>query len=292
MPTNISGGASANAALASNPSLISWGPGMIEAFWEGADRNVWQSTYTGGWFGNGTWSAPASLGLGPLGSAPSAVSAGAGLTDVFWKGADGAMWVDRYDGAWSGPAPLNSGAVGGNPVTVSADPGADTVFWRDAAGDLWTDTGASWGWTGAARLTSSPLSADPTVSAAAGSIDVFWNSAGQLWHGALNGGAWSGAAGLGVVAVIGNPSAVDLAPGAVIVDSRELTGALASALYTSAIGLVGPEQLGATAGSDPSSVAFDGGGAIDVVWRSASGGLWVAPACPGCGAPDIPIFDP
>ena len=202
------------------------------------------------------------------------------------------MWVDRYDGAWSGPAPLDSGAVGGNPVTVSAEPGADTVFWRDASGDLWTDTGASWGWTGAARLTSSPLSADPTVSAAAGSIDVFWNSAGELWHGALNNGVWSGAAGLGVVAVIGNPSAVDLAPGAVIVDSRESTGALASALYTSAIGLVGPEQLGATAGSDPSSVAFDGGGAIDVVWRSASGGLWVAPACPGCGAPDIPIFNP
>ncbi len=292
VPANISGGASANAALASNPSLISWGPGMIEAFWEGADRNLWQSTYTGGWFGNGTWSAPASLGLGPLGSAPSAVSPGPGLTDVFWKGTDGGMWVDRYTGTWSGPAPLDSGGVGGNPATVSAEPGADTVFWRDASGDLWEDTGASWGWTGAVRLTSSPLSADPTVSAAAGSIDVFWNSAGQLWHGALNGGVWTGAAGLGVETVMGNPSAVDLAPGAVIVDSRESTGALASALYTSATGLVGPEQLGATAGSDPSSVAFDGGGAIDVVWRSASGGLWVAPACPGCGAPDIPIFNP
>jgi len=288
--TEISLGASASAALVSNPSLISWGPGMMEAFWEGADQNVWQSTYTGGWFGNGTWSTPVSLGLGPLGSAPSAASPGPGLTDLFWKGSDGAMWVDRYDGGWSGPMPLNSGPVGGNPVTISAQPGADTVFWRDASGDLWEDTGASWGWSGAVRLTSSPLTADPSVGAAAGSIDVFWNSGGELWHGALTGSTWSGASALGVETVTGNPSAVDLAPGAVIVDSRESNGALASALYTSAIGLVGPEQLGATAGSDPSSVAFDGAGAVDVVWRSATGGLWVAPACPGCAAPAIPIF--
>jgi hypothetical protein len=86
---------------------------------------------------------------------------------------------------------------------------------------------------------------------------------------------------------------VTLAPGAVIVDTREsVSGTLASALYTSASGLIGPEGLGAVAGSDPSSVAFAGSGAIDVVWRSTTGGLWFAPACPGCAAPAAPVFEP
>ncbi len=85
---------------------------------------------------------------------------------------------------------------------------------------------------------------------------------------------------------------VDLAPGSVIVDSREPSGLMASSLYTSASGLVGPEGLGATAYSDPSSVVFAGGGAIDVVWRSSSSTLWVAQACPGCAAPAIPVFTP
>ena len=97
---------------------------------------------------------------------------------------------------------------------------------------------------------------------------------------------------LGTETVAGNPSVVDLAPGSVIVDSRETSGLMASSLYTSASGLVGPEGLGATASSDPSSVVFAGGGTIDVVWRSSSDTLWVAPACPGCAAPAIPVFNP
>jgi hypothetical protein len=188
---------------------------------------------------------------------------------------------------------LATHAATGTPVAVSSYAGSDTVFWRDgSSGDLWQDTGASWGWSGAQQLTTTALAADPSVSASAGVIDVFWNNAGGLWHGALNvnTAVWTAAAALGVVAVAGNPTAVALAPGAVIVDSRESSGALASALYTTASGLVGPEGLGAIAGSDPSSVAFAGAGAIDVVWRSLVGGLWVAPACPGCAAPAIPVF--
>ena len=121
---------------------------------------------------------------------------------------------------------------------------------------------------------------------------MFWNSAGQLWHGALSSGNWSGAAALGTETVTGNPAVVDLAPGSVIVNAREPSGLMASSLYTAASGLVGPEGLGATAYSDPSSVVFAGGGAIDVVWRSSSNTLWVAPACPGCAAPAIPVFNP
>jgi lysozyme len=291
--TDISAAAGASAVLTTDPSVVSEGSGQIDAFWKGADGNVWQSSYTPGWYGSGSWSAPVSLGVGTVGSAPEAVSPGAGLIDLFWVGAGSSVWVDRFNGSWSGAAPLNTGAITGTPVAISASAGSDTVFWRDAAGDLWQDTGASWGWTGAERLTTTALAANPSVSASNGDIDLFWNSAGELWHGALNAGVWTGASALGTVAVEGNPAAVTLAPGAVIVDSRESgSGTLASALYTTASGLVGPEGLGAVAGSDPSSVAFASGGAIDVVWRSVTGGLWVAPACPGCAAPAVPIFNP
>jgi lysozyme len=290
--TDISSVGGAAATLVTDPSVVSAGRGKIDAFWEGEDHNLWYVGFTGGWFGSGTWSAPVSLGLGPLGSEPRAVSPAPGLIDVIWKGSGGGLWVDRYNGGWSGGMPLNTGAVGGNPVVASAGLGSDTVFWRDTSGDLWADTCASYGWSGAQRLTSTALSADPSVSAAGSNIDVFWNGAGELWHGALSAGAWSGAVALGTETVFGNPSVVALAPGSVIVDSRETSGLMASSLYTSASGLVGPEGLGATATSDPSSVVFAGGGAIDVVWRSSSNTLWVAPACPGCAAPAIPVFTP
>jgi lysozyme len=290
--TDISAAGGSAATLVSDPSVVSCGPGQIDAFWEGEDHNLWYASFAGGWFGDGTWSVPVSLGVGPLGSLPRAVSPAPGFVDVFWKGSDSGLWVDRYNVGWSGAMPLNTGAVGGNPVVASAGQGADTVFWRDASGDLWSDTGAASGWFGAQRLTSSALSADPSVSASGATIDVFWNSAGALWHGALNGAVWSGVTALGTEAVAGNPSVVDLAPGSVIVDSREVSGLMASSLYTSASGLVGPEGLGATASSDPSSVVFAGGGAIDVIWRSATNTLWVAPACPGCAAPAIPVFNP
>ncbi|HUZ71083.1 MAG TPA: GH25 family lysozyme [Candidatus Saccharimonadales bacterium] len=291
--TDISALAGSSAALTTDPSVVSSGAGRIDAFWEGADGSVWQSTYTAAWFGSGSWSAPASLGLGPLGSVPEAVSPGPGLIDLLWVGAGSALWVDRFSGTWSGATPLDSGTVNGTPVAVSAAVGSDTVFWRDASGDLWQDTGASWGWNGRQQLTTVALAANPSVSASGGDIDVFWNNAGQLLHVAFTAGVWSGVAALGTVAVEGNPAAVTLAPGAVIVDTREaVSGTLASALYTSTSGLIGPEGLGAVAGSDPSSVAFAGGGAIDVVWRSTTGGLWYAPACPGCAAPAVPVFNP
>jgi lysozyme len=290
---DVSAAAGTAGALTTDPTVVSSGPGRIDAFWAGADGNLWQSTYTPGWFGAGSWSAPQSLSLGPLGSAPEAASPGPGLIDVFWKGSGGGVWVDRFNGRWNGATPLGTGVMTGTPAAVSSYAGSDTVFWRDASsGALWEDTGASWGWGGARQLTATALAADPSVSASGGIVDVFWNGASQLWHGSFNatGGTWSGEAALGTVTVAGNPAAVTLAPGAVIVDSRQPSGALASALYTSASGLVGPEGLGAIAGSDPSSVAFALGGAIEVVWRSPAGGLWVAPACPGCAAPAVPVF--
>ena len=223
--TDISAAGGSAALLASDPSVVSAGPGRIDAFWEGEDHNLWYAGYTGGWFGSGTWSAPVSLGLGPLSSEPRAVSPGPGVIDVIWKGSDSALWVDHYNSGWSGGTPLDSGAVDGNPVVASAGQGSDTVFWRDASGDLWADSGTSFGWSGAKRLTTTVLAADPSASATGTTIDVFWDGAGELWHGALSGGVWSGPVALGTETVTGDPSVVDLAPGSVIVDFSRALGA-------------------------------------------------------------------
>ena len=194
--------------------------------------------------------------------------------------------------AWSGATPLGTGAVGGNPVVASAGQGSDTVFWRDASGDLWADTGASWGWSGAVRLTSTALSADPSVSAASTSIDVFWNSAGELWHGALSGGTWTGAAALGTEAVAGNPSVVDLAPGSVIVDfarAIRADGVVAVHVRERPGGSRGPRcdgVLGPVVGGVRRRRRHRRRLAVQL--QHALG----RPACPGCAAPAIPVFTP
>jgi len=104
--TDISAAGGTVATLLSDPSVVSTGAGQIDAFWKGEDGRLWQARFTGGWFGSGTWSAPVSLGFGPLGSLPRAVSPGPGLIDVVWKGSGGALWADRYNAGWSGATAL------------------------------------------------------------------------------------------------------------------------------------------------------------------------------------------
>ena len=58
------------------------GPGRIDAFWEGADGERVAVDVTAAVVRQRQWSAPVSLGLGPVGSVPEAVSPGPGLIDL------------------------------------------------------------------------------------------------------------------------------------------------------------------------------------------------------------------
>src|SRR5579863_9291256 len=64
-------------------------------FWKGADGNLWYSANANG---AGTWTAPTAalhsgVGMGPLGSAPTATYVASTTSmDVFWQGADGNLW--------------------------------------------------------------------------------------------------------------------------------------------------------------------------------------------------------
>ena len=58
--------------------------------------------------GGGAWSAPASLGMGALGSGPWATAQPSGAIDVFWRGTHGHLWRAAYrpGSGWSGPSNL------------------------------------------------------------------------------------------------------------------------------------------------------------------------------------------
>jgi hypothetical protein len=80
-------------------------------FWEGTDGNLWQAVW------NGTaWVGPNGLGMGQLGSPPSAAVDANGATYVFWKGGDANLWTAFWNGtAWDGPHNLGMGPLGSAP---------------------------------------------------------------------------------------------------------------------------------------------------------------------------------
>jgi hypothetical protein len=91
----------------SDPYPVQTVPGTIDVFYTGASSNLYHS-----WLVSGTWFGPQSLGMGPLGSPPSAGSNTSGVVYTFWKGTDGGLWNAFYQsGTWYGPVP-GGGSIG------------------------------------------------------------------------------------------------------------------------------------------------------------------------------------
>jgi hypothetical protein len=290
-PTPISG---PNAI--GDPTVVSTATGTLDVFWEGSDGNLWHTSYLEGYFGSGVWSAPQSLGDGPLQSPPRAVAAGNGVIDIFWTGADGATrTVHDSGGTLSSPVALNTGAVLGALDPVQTTPGTVDVFWRDPAGDLWVQQTASWGAGAPLQLTyGGALSDVSAVSAGDGNADVFFRGGtGQLWHLPLTAGVAGQASPIGNQAIVGRPAAVEPASGQMTVVQQQVNGSLAASLKNGSANWVGPQLLGdGPVGSDPSTVAF-ASSAINVFWRGQGGDLWYSPACTGCGlSAPTPVLRP
>ena len=70
--------------LAAGPSPVESQYGSVQVFWEGTGsaRALWHVTRRLG----GTWTAPARLGMGPLGGAPRATALPSGAIQVVWRG--------------------------------------------------------------------------------------------------------------------------------------------------------------------------------------------------------------
>ena len=282
------------ANVASDPSLVSVAAGTIDAFYEGVDGHLWHLAYQAGFYGSGTWGAAASLGQGPLQSAPHAASPGDGSIGVFWKGAGGSLGAYHYGGSAYTGLGLGAVTLGGDPYPVVVGSGSTDVFWRDGSGALWMMGLRPWGSGPPQQLGSGVLASDPTpVSAGDGNVDVFWRgSDSQLWHLGVAGGVTGPAQAVAAQLMLGRPTAVEAAPGTITLVLQRSDSNLATVLDLPGIGWVGPELLGdGPVGSDPSASAF-AGQAVGVFWRGQDGALWTSAACPGCEPPPPPVVAP
>jgi hypothetical protein len=120
--------------LGSQPTATSWGNSSgaitIEVFWQGTDGNLWHASYP---FATGKWTGPTKIGMGPLGSAPTATAQGSSTgvdIEVFWKGTDSALWEGLTTGTtWTGPTRLGMGPLGSAPTVGWLPSGEEDVFW-------------------------------------------------------------------------------------------------------------------------------------------------------------------
>ncbi len=162
------------------PSAIATGGGDLEVFFE---------DYTTGNLDHVVYPANnpqfgGSLGMGPLGGAPHAVSSAPHIIDVFWRGQDNGLWHAWYApgpgsayGQWWGPDELApAGSLASDPYPVTSESGVIDVFWKWTDGNLWHVWYVG-GWHGPQSLGAGPLAGDPIpVSYGPGQIRVFWRA--------------------------------------------------------------------------------------------------------------------
>lgn len=182
--------------------LNSTGVSEIDVFWYGSGTgvNLWRANYL---TSTGKWSGPSEIGMGPLGSPPTATeqqtSAGAQI-QVYWKGTNGALWEGDTSGAssWSGPTSHGMGPLGSAPAVASLGYGNEYVFWGGTFGRLWQGAWDSASWNGVdlngpTSIGFGPMASAPTVAAVPpNGYDVFWiGTDSDLWEAQLVGQTWT-----------------------------------------------------------------------------------------------------
>lgn len=266
--------ASLGGTLQGQPSAVTTATGMM-VFFRGAHGGRLHYVTASG----GNWSAVRELAMGPLGTAPRAVSTDSGDVYVFWRGVDPhQLWGARYTPAhgWRGPALLASG-LGSQPSPAMS--GAETVhvFWRGTDGQLWDmSRGSHRPWSAPAALAMGQIGAAPHATAQHnGEIDVFWGGAaqGSVWHGTYTpAGGWgtrqqAGGGMAGQLTVVGSTPSTESAfwkgPGARLWRSTSQGSGWgpAAAMPLGAIGT----KLAAVGQSN---------GVVDVFWRGSNRHLW------------------
>lgn len=267
----VSGG-----TLASNPHPVPTGGGTVDVFWNGADGNLWHVYELNG---SGSWSAPSTLGGGPLGGAdPQPTSSGHGDVAVFWQGTDHNLWEAAYrpGAGWRVPIGLGSGPLNWTPHAAAYTTNSYDVFWRGTDNAIWHTYGSASGFSGPHTIGMGPIAGDPiAVEAAAYAINLYWpGTDGGLWH-AWDASAWQGPQGYGgtvlspPLPVVPSAGQVDVfwrGPGATNGDIWHLLNGSPAELFETSLLPV------ATAGANPT--AFSWGGHEEVFWQGTDGNLW------------------
>jgi hypothetical protein len=169
-------------AMAADPSPIRAScppaspPKTEYVLWNGNDHQLYETQNSPG---ARSFLPPYAIGSGNgVRSAPTVIIRADGERDVFWKGADGGLWVMSFTGFWSNAAELpEAGKIGSAPTAALGTDGIARVFFKssDSEGLLWelSDVGGVWS-TSAPLGTGTVGSAPAVVTRGGGVMDVFW----------------------------------------------------------------------------------------------------------------------
>jgi GH25 family lysozyme M1 (1,4-beta-N-acetylmuramidase) len=245
-----------------------------------------QDVFNGGLSGLSALAGPA----GPGVTSPVVVSPSAGLVDVYFKGADGALWrKSNSRTGWKWSAAINSGVLGGAPAIVAQASGTVDGFWRGTDGGLWHMWNVGNRWYGPESF-GGVLRGDPTAVQSGQGIDVFYLAAdGTLFDKAFANRSWQAARELNMGHLSHPPHALS-GNGSVALfwrgDDGRLWHTLRSATWAPA------RSLGGSSISEPAPVrtapgvtdVFFGGndGSLSHVWQV--GTQWFGPQSLG-GSP-------
>jgi surface antigen len=265
------------------PTAIAHADGEQDVFWKGTNSQLEEEV----WTPSAGFSAPFSLGMGPLGSSPTAVlQSGTNSPQyVFWEGTDSDIWEAYYTPAsgWVGPIKIGMGPLGSAPV-ASMWGGQIELWWRGTDNNIWEayssgTPAATWYGpyrrTAAANVASQPAA----IAHADGEQDVFWQSTNSQ----LEEMDWTPSAGfsapfsLGMGPLGSSPTAA-LQSGT---DSPQYVfwqgtdANIWEAYYTPARGWVGPTKVGmGPLGSSPAASMWSN--QVELWWRGTDANLWEA----------------
>ncbi len=203
-----------------SPAVVTQG-GTTELFYTDSGDLIEQSAST-----SGLWTRTELA--GDASGVPSAVQAGPGTVDVFYRGTDDYLWELTSSGSgWLPPQQLTQMGRVGTPEAVSQPDGVIDVFWPGITGlHLWhAQYSPATGWAGPQYL-GGFLGGQPyPVEQPSGGVQVFWRGLvyRHLWcitRGTS--GTWSSPQDLGMGELGSSPQAVALPSGEVDVFWRGL----------------------------------------------------------------------
>lgn len=206
--------------MASDPSVVSWGPGRIDVFARGLDDALIHTSHENGWQG---WEH---LG-GIIDGRPSAISAAPGHLDIYVRGRGNDRLFHKWftGSSWIGFEVIGEWQIDSSPVALTRGPGDVNVYARGKDGAL-IGTSYSNGWTGWGNL-GGVIKGEPVpISWGPGHVDVYVRGSDDQvyhrWFGSSVG--WQPWEGTGSGATSGSPSPFSVRPGHLHIVAERASG--------------------------------------------------------------------
>lgn len=240
-------------------------------FWRGRNGPLYQALGPA----SGALTGPSWLGMGPLGSAPSAGVDGRGDTYVYWEGTGPrpSLYEAYWNGSrWVGPFNRHMKPLGSPPSVTISSGGRACVFWKGTNGGLWEAYGPADGpLKGPISLGMGPLGSAPSAGVdSSGATYVYWQGTGShpsLYEGFWDGSRWVGPFDQHMAPVASPPSTTVTGAGQAYVFWRGRNGPLYEAGGSASRGLRWRSWLGMKPLGSAPAAGVDSSGATYVYWQ-------------------------